>query len=786
MNGRKFFHTTAAALLLSFLPVNALHEADGAAVSPGFAVDGAARLYVATSGNDRNPGSEKKPFATIARARDAVRELKKRTKGEITVLVRKGTYYFREPLVFESRDSGTPVQPITYAAHPGEFVTLSGGRKLECKWTPYKDGIMMCSLPELKQAKVSFTQLFVNGKRQIRARYPNYDAENPFPIGSGYVTLGKERTTDLPWPTKDWPLTEFKYDPETFSKKRWARPHEAVVNTFDDIYIGSLHWQVKDIDWKTRTMKLGKGGFHQNDLLFKMASSVYSAWQPDAPQRTRFFVENVFEELDAPGEWYLDQENGALYYMPAAGVDLGRSLVEASILKRLIEFRGSQEAPTTHITLSRFRITHTERTILDEYEALSGGDWTIHRGGAVFMEGTEDLTIEKCFFDAVGGNAVFVNNYNRRTRVYGNKFTEAGDSAVLLVGTKNKFLGSNKPFPAENTISNNLIHDCGVFGKQTAGVFCSISQKNTISHNLIFKMPRAAIVLNDGWGGGHVIEFNRIYDTMRETMEHGSISAWGRETAWCIRQSHSPSVSHRRGGGPEEKELWLLPDDERFTTVIRNNHIREYDIIEYGINLDDGCSNYHIYNNLTLGVGIKLREGIYRTVENNIMIHPIEPATLQIAYEDNHDKYRRNIIVATSKRPRPRVRFPAEYKHGGGGGKPGDIYSHVWPPLKGRIAEELDYNVFFSDVGEFFASAARREPPGRERYTFEQWQSLGYDQHSTFADPMFVDAANGDYRVKPESPALKLGFKNFDVSRAGLLPDFPKEWLESEAASKQK
>lgn len=111
---------------------------------------------------------------------------------------------------------------------------------------------------------------------------------------------------------------------------------------------------------------------------------------------------------------------------------------------------------------------------------------------------------------------------------------------------------------------------------------------------------------------------------------------------------------------------------------------------------------------------------------------------------------------------------------------------HIWTPLKGRWAKEVDYNVFFSDVGEFFASAVRREPPGRERYTLEQWQALGYDQHSTFADPMFVDAAKGDYRVKPESAALKLGFKNFDVSRAGLLPDFPKEWLESEAASKQK
>jgi hypothetical protein len=290
-------------------------------------------------------------------------------------------------------------------------------------------------------------------------------------------------------------------------------------------------------------------------------------------------------------------------------------------------------------------------------------------------------------------------------------------------------------------------------------------------------MPRAAICINDGWGGGHVIEFNKVYDTMRETNDHGSISGWGRDMGWCSRQSHDPSVSHSRGP----------LDDEKFTTIIRNNYIREYDIVEFGINLDDGCTNYHIYNNLTLGVGIKLREGDYRTVENNIMIHPIEPATLQIACEDNHDVYVRNIIVATSRRPRPRIRFPADkHKQPGPGGKPGDIYVHYWWPLKGRMAKELDYNVFFSDVGEFFAAVnPRAAGAAPDRYTLEEWQALGYDQHSVFADPMFVDAANGDYHVRPESPALKLGFKNFDVSRAGLLPDFPKEWLETATASKE-
>ena len=84
---------------------------------------------------------------------------------------------------------------------------------------------------------------------------------------------------------------------------------------------------------------------------------------------------------------------------------------------------------------------------------------------------------------------------------------------------------------------------------------------------------------------------------------------------------------------------------------------------------------------------------------------------------------------------------------------------------KGKWIDEIDYNVF-SGTAEFSRSAKN----------FKEWQKLGFDKHSVLADPMFVDPANGDYRVKAGSPALKLGFKNFDVSAAGLLPDFPKKW----------
>jgi len=713
-------------------------------------------LYVAVSGNDSNPGTQKKPLATLGRAQELARSMKTTARAPITVWVRQGTYYLRTPLVFGPPDSGTPESPVTYAAFPGEQVTLSGGRKLNCHWVPYQNRIMMCSLPEEKGAREPFTQLFVDGKRQTRARYPNYDPADPLVWGKGYIDVASS--------AEPWPPTQFHFDPATFTKKRWAKPQTAVVQMFPLDYWGSLQWRVKDIDWNSHIVKLGWGGFQVNALEFGIAATGLGRTQlySEGPEgfRSRFYIENVFEELDAPSEWYFDSDAGILYYLPPPDVNLNRARVEVPILDSVAEFRGSQQDPVRDIKFSGFRIAHTASTFLKLYEAPSRGDWTIHRGGAIFLEGAEDCTVEKCFFDAVGGNAVFINNYNRGVRVYGNKFTQAGDSAICLVGSESMVQGTNHPVPTENVVSNNLIHDCGAFGKQIAGVFMSVTLRNTISHNLIYNMPRAGILVNDGWGGGHTIEFNEIHDTVRETTDHGPFNSWGRGRFWCFEENHGP-FSHASGYHENERDyVFYYPEEDGYISEIRNNYIHEDPSRSlHGIDLDDGSSHYHIHDNLCIGMSVTHSCGDYRTVENNIFINPSNPVVFWGAYENNHDRFTRNIIVTSTKTAN----------------KEAEMYAVSDLPLHGPFVQEMDYNLFFSDSGRFSATS---HPRGGQRiqYTLEQWQAQGYDQHSIYADPLFVDADQGDYRVRPESPAIKLGFKNFDLHEVGLLPDFPRQY----------
>lgn len=371
------------------------------------------------------------------------------------------------------------------------------------------------------------------------------------------------------------------------------------------------------------------------------------------------------------------------------------------------------------------------------------------------MDGTEYCSVESCYFDAVGGNGVFLNDYNYRSRVAGSKFTETGESAVCLVGTRAATLGSAIALPVESVVTNNLIHDCGVFGKQIAGVFCAVTMRTTVSRNVIYNVPRSGITINDGYAGGHVVEFNDVYNTVQETHDHGPFNSWGRERYWCQTQSHdNKHTSPHKAGN--------VKLDAAETTIIRNNYfhgIDEYVGSDYrqAIDLDDGTSNYHVYKHLCIGIAIGVREGDFRTVENNVIVTPVVPCGFHVGYDSNSDVFRRNIIVTSS-----------------------DVLVLNWPPPTSPWLGS-DFNLFHNARSTWLyrprITVGSRDGTTRT-YTLAEWQDLGYDEHSIVADPMFVDAEHGDYRVGPKSPALSLGFINFDMDKFGLTAEFPDKWRD--------
>jgi hypothetical protein len=607
----------------------------------------------------------------------------------VVVYVRAGTYYFKKPIVFLPEDSRNAGESVVYKPYKGEKVVISGATPLALQWVLYKPNIFKATV----DSNVIFDQLYVNGKKQRMARYPNYNAAKGHFGGYSVDVLSPEKSAS------------------------WKNPEGAFIHALHKHEWGGYHYVVtgKQPDGQLNL----QGGFQNNRQM--------------GMHDTYRFIENVFEELDTTGEWYYDKKQKALYLYATSGQALTKAQILTPQLKSLFEFRGSEAHPVRNISIKGFEFAHVLRTFMETSEPLLRSDWAIYRGGTVVLEGTESCQIRNCYFNEVGGNAVFFTNYNRKSEVSGCHIENAGASGVCFVGDPaavrspsfeyNQFVPYDQldkqpgpktnNYPADCKVYDNLMHGLGQVEKQVAGVEISMAMDIIVSHNTIYNVPRSGINISEGTWGGHVIEFNDVFNTVLETGDHGSFNSWGRDRYWHPNRQTMDKLA------AEHPETILL--DAQKTVIIRNNRFR----CDHGwdIDLDDGSSNYHIYNNLCLNGGLKLREGFQRLVENNIIVnnsfHP------HVWFANSSDVFRKNIVTNPY--------YPIRVKEWG---------------------KEVDFNFFANEKALHDA------------------QSNKTDAHSLAGDPLFIDPAKGDYGLKVSSPAFKLGFKNFPMDEFGVVSPY--------------
>lgn len=646
-----------------------------------FGVYAQTEYFISTEGKDMNLGSIEAPFASLEKALEEARK----ESGEVTLFLREGTYRLQKTVVLTKTD-GNRNKALNIRSYPGEKVVISGGQKLDLDWKPYKKGIMCAKI----EGQVQMDMLLVNGKIRHMARYPNYDEQSIRFNGTSAEATAPSRV------------------------KQWKHPETGYLHAMHRSDWGDFHYRITGKDDKNQLVL--EGGWQNNRQ---------SGLHPD-----NRMVENIFEELDAPGEWFFDTEESVLYYYPIEGENMEKAVVETPQLKHLFEIRGTEADPVMNIRLDGLQLTQTMRTFMERYEPLLRSDWTIYRGAAVFMEGTERCSLSDCDLYNLGGNAVFFSKYNRNAEVSGSHFTNIGASAICFVGDpqcvrspsfeyslfvpfdlldREKGPKGNN-YPSNCVVKDNLIHKIGLFEKQITGIELSMSQSIIISHNSIYDTPRAGINVSEGTWGGHIIEYNDIFDTVKETGDHGSFNSWGRDRFW------HPDYKTMEEMTTNHPELVLL--DAVKTTTIRHNRFR----CDRGwdIDLDDGSSNYHIYNNLCLNGGIKLREGFYRIVENNIIInnsfHP------HVWFLQSGDVFSRNIVMSAYK----------------------PIQVRKWGLM-------VDYNIFTDSIA---LQAAHKN---------------GTDKNSWVSDVLFANPSVGDFTLSDNSEAIvNGGFHNFPMDEFGV------------------
>jgi hypothetical protein len=660
----------------------------------------AADIYVTPSGSDHGTGEKKHPLATIAAAQQAARRNARREST--TVHVAPGTYYLPAPLVFDSSDSGTRDRPVTYVAEGDGPAILSGGTPLHLSWQPVADGVFRATLP----VDGEIDQLWIDGKCQWMARFPNRQDGDGLNIFDTW-TLNGDAPAD---PSRD-PLLPARI-------ARWSDPSGGFLHALHPALWGGVQWRITG---KKPDGTLALVGGTQNNR----GSGIHPLYR---------MVENVREELDAPGEWYFDRKEHLLYFYPPPGINLASAKVEIVRLRELIAIHGTSAAPVRFLSLTGFTLRHTARTFMETQEPLLRSDWTIHRGGAIFLTGAEDCQIRDCHFDQVGGNTVFISGYNRRVQIRGCRIENSGASGVLLMGevraVRSPLLNYDSPldyagldrtpgpltddYPADCLVEDCLITRTGRVEKQTAGIAMAMARRITIRHCSIYDVPRAGINLCDGCWGGHVIEFCDVFDTVQETGDHGSWNSWGRDRYW----HPDPSVVNREVA--LDPKLVLLDAVEPIT--LRNNRWR----CDHGwdVDLDDGSSHYRIYSNLFLNGGLKLREGYDRRVWNNITVNnSLHP---HVWFKDSGDMVVKNIWMGAYQ--------PALMPEG----------NEPW----GRV---IDDNLFATTEQD------------RDKF-----RNHGCDRRSVVGDPKFLDPSRGNFQVADDSPALTLGFKNFPMDQFGV------------------
>jgi len=640
-------------------------------------------IYISPKGNDAGNGTQIKPFASIGRAISETRKI----SGPVVIYLLEGRYYLNKPVVFTPEDARKENETLTITAYKKQKVVVSGGALLKnLNWKKYKNGIWQTTLHQ----DLIFDELFVNGQLQRMARYPNFDSTARFLGGTAADAVSKEKAAG------------------------WRSPAGGYVHALHRSEWGDFHYLITG---KNDQNELALEGGWQNNRRMGMHEKYR-------------FVENIFEELDSVNEWFYDKKTRTLFYYPPDDTDIKTARFETPQIAHLFEFRGSEKNPVSNITLEGLTLTHTLRTFMQNKEPLLRSDWTIYRGGAVLYEGAVDCAIKNCILSNLGGNAIFFNNFNRHDEVSGCLISKIGASAVCFVGDPNAVRSPSfeynqfvplaqidrepgpktNNYPAECKLFDNLMFDLGLVEKQSAGVELSMCQSITVSHNSIYDVPRAGINVSEGTWGGHVIEYNDVFNTVKESGDHGSFNSWGRDRYWHPNKKILDSIVETNF------DLALL--DVVKPIIIRNNRMR----CDHGwdIDLDDGSSNYIIYNNLCLNGGIKLREGVNRIVENNIIInnsfHP------HVWFRNSNDIFRRN-IVSSPYMP---------------------IGISVW-------GKETDYNIFPDSV------------------SLKQAWDRQTDKHSVCGYLEFADPGKGDFRLKEKSVAFTTGFKNFAMDSFGVV-----------------
>lgn len=660
-------------------------------------------LHLAPDGDDAwsgglprpNAARTDGPVATLTGARDAIRRLRAghAPAGPVRVLVAGGRYPLAGPLVLAPEDGGTEKAPISYEAAPGARPVFTGGRVIR-GFRPGPDGVWVTDVPDVAAGRWYFEQLFVNGRRAVRARTPNrfwfhlLDVkEEPIAAEAGSRRARQARQTV------------------------WLAPRD-----FDATLAGLSADALKDVNfvvyhnWDNTRRFID--AVDPAESSFATSGEGMKSWNPWR-KKSHYILENFRAALDAPGEWFLGRD-GTLHYMPLPGEDMATAEVVAPSAERFVEIRGEPAAGkyVEHVAFRGLTFHHAQ--------------WLTPPGGfeaaqaaapieAVFQaDGARHVTLEDCEIGHVGTYVVWfrkgcTDNAVRRCHLFD---FGAGGVRIGEMGLARE----EKEATARNVVEDCIVRHGGSIFPCAVGVWIGFSPENRIVHNEIADLFYTGISI--GW-------------------------RWGYAESTCKRNTISFNRVHHLGWGllSDMGGIYTLGPSEG--TVVSNNvfhDIHAYSYGGWGLYTDEGSTGISFENNLvhdTKTGSFHQHYGKANVIRNNILVdsklHQVQATRVE---EHLSFTFEGNIICWST----------------------GPALAGRWDQLRFASGGNCWWNAGGAPV-EFVGNS------------LERWQEMGHEKGSIVADPLFVDAAKRDFRLRPDSPALALGFRTFDPAEAGVRGD---------------
>jgi len=697
-------------------------------------------IFVAPQGHDQwsgrlaapNAAGSDGPCATLAGARDVVRKIKAAglPPDGIEVQLLAGRYEMTAAVELTADDSGAATAPIVYRARPGDVVHLSGGRVVK-RWQPVSDPALLERLDpaargqvyqaDLKALGISeYGDLGLDAAWQIQHYLARIDHQGEDAMGATYASVGKTVQprlevffNDRPMPLSRWPNDGFIKIAEVLGKTEINVRGVKGCKEGIFVYEGDRpqRWAAEPDAWVQgywfRDWAEQRHKIAALDVQHRTIT-VAPPYHTYGYRKGQWFRGlNLLCEIDAPGEWYIDRTAGRLYFWPPAALDTGR--VEVSIAPGFFTLNGA-----SHVTIGGLLLEAARSTAI-----------TITDGAHCRVVG--------CTFRNLGNHAVTIFN-GQDHGVQGCDMHDMGGGGVYLVGGDRA-----KLLPAGHFAENNHIHHFGRWDRMyRPGLFLS-GVGLRAAHNLIHDAPHSAILFG---GNDHTIEFNEIHNVCNESHDCGAIYA-GR--SWTLR-------GH----------------------VIRHNYLHHLCGKDggpcNGIYLDDLFSSAVVQGNIFFQVWkpIFLGGGRDNVVENNIFIDC--PKALHV---DGR------ALGWCGPHADGRIKEAQEKGTIGGVRYREPPFSERYPQLVNILDDDpksprgnvVRRNIFWAGRGEDIRRVQFGQPPQPN-----WWDSIEakirplvkLEDNLIDQDPRFVDEPGGNFQLRADSPAWKLGFQRIPFESIGL------------------